>query len=71
METSARENVNVEEAFLQMVGRIYEITTQKSLQNNTKEATNPSLQGKMFIYIDEVSVTKQTSNCCSYRLIHI
>ncbi|CAI9773706.1 unnamed protein product [Fraxinus pennsylvanica] len=67
METSARENVNVEEAFLQMVGRIFEIASQKSLQNKTKEATNPTLQGKKeIIYINEVSATKQNSNCCSY-----
>ncbi|KAL2539417.1 Ras-related protein RABA6a [Abeliophyllum distichum] len=67
METSARENVNVEEAFLQMVGRIYEITSQKSLETKTKEATNPTLQGKKeIICIDEVSATKQTSSCCSY-----
>ncbi|KAK6127638.1 hypothetical protein DH2020_038617 [Rehmannia glutinosa] len=32
METSAKENLNVEEAFLQMITRIYEITCHKSLE---------------------------------------
>ncbi|CAK9139831.1 unnamed protein product [Ilex paraguariensis] len=65
METSAKENVNVEEAFLQMVTKIHEITSQKSLEAKTNE-TSPTLNGKKeIINVDEVSATKQTS-CCSY-----
>ncbi|KAK6153978.1 hypothetical protein DH2020_013617 [Rehmannia glutinosa] len=71
METSAKENLNVEEAFLQMINRIYEITCHKSLAAKVSEATTTAqtlLQGKNkeIICIDEVSATKQTSRCCSY-----
>ncbi|KAI3463715.1 hypothetical protein Pfo_020378 [Paulownia fortunei] len=58
METSAKENLNVEEAFLRMITRIYELTITTTAQ---------TLQGKKeIICIDEVSATKQTSRCCSY-----
>ncbi|XP_050219743.1 ras-related protein RABA6a-like [Mercurialis annua] len=69
METSALENLNVEEAFLEMITKIHQITTQKSLEakvsnsNNTSNTTN-LLVGKEVIIIDEVSATKQ-SRCCS------
>ncbi|KAI3463699.1 hypothetical protein Pfo_020362 [Paulownia fortunei] len=69
METSAKENLNVEEAFLQMITRIYELTCHKSLEAKVSEATTTAqtLQGKKeIICIDEVSATKQTSRCCSY-----
>ncbi|GFP86238.1 RAS-related protein raba6b [Phtheirospermum japonicum] len=76
METSAKENLNVEEAFLQMINRIYEITChKKSLEGNkvSDEAIKTSAQTvvqlgkkKEIICIDEVSATKQTSLCCSY-----
>ncbi|KAF8390008.1 hypothetical protein HHK36_024528 [Tetracentron sinense] len=63
METSALENLNVEEAFLQMITKIHEITSQKSLDAKIAEATMPHA-GRTIICIDEVSATKQTS-CCS------
>ncbi|XP_073291428.1 ras-related protein RABA6a-like [Primulina huaijiensis] len=68
METSAKENLNVEEAFLHMIHRIYEITSHKSLEAKTssRESTDlKTLQGnKEIICIDEVSATKQPSSCC-------
>ncbi|PIM98529.1 GTPase Rab11/YPT3, small G protein superfamily [Handroanthus impetiginosus] len=69
METSAKENMNVEEAFLRMITRIYELTCHKSLEPKVSEAnkTIENLQGnKEILCIDEVSATKQTSRCCSY-----
>ncbi|CAA0815354.1 Ras-related protein RABA6a [Striga hermonthica] len=78
METSAKENLNVEEAFLQMITRIFEITHQKSLLESNKmsdhdHATSASadqtilkLEKKEIIRIDELSTTKQSSHCCSY-----
>ncbi|XP_073148458.1 ras-related protein RABA6a-like [Henckelia pumila] len=72
METSAKENLNVEEAFLHMIHRIYEITsTHKSLEpkiTTSCESTDlkSTLQGnKEIICIhDEVSATRQPSSCC-------
>lgn len=69
METSALENLNVEEAFLQMITRIYKlISSQKYLEAKMNEtaATTPLPSGKEIINVDEVSETKQHSNCCSY-----
>ncbi|XP_065850956.1 ras-related protein RABA6a-like [Euphorbia lathyris] len=77
-ETSAMENLNVEEAFLEMITKIHQITTQKSLEskmnNEQHEYSNGDsnnglkssivLVGKE-INVDEVSATKQSS-CCSY-----
>ncbi|KAL0380158.1 UNVERIFIED_CONTAM: Ras-related protein RABA6a [Sesamum angustifolium] len=72
METSAKENLNVEEAFLQMITRIYQLSCHKSMETKTSDAAASStvqtvLQGKKEILcIDEVSATKQTNRCCSY-----
>lgn len=64
METSALENLNVEEAFLEMITRIHEITSQKSLEAKNNEITS-SLHGpKQVIQIDEVTATKKPY-CCS------
>lgn len=69
METSAKENLNVEDAFLQMITRIYEITCHKTLEakvNETNKTRVQTLQGKKeIICIDQVSPTTQTSRCCS------
>ncbi|XP_034917346.1 ras-related protein RABA6a isoform X2 [Populus alba] len=70
METSALENLNVEEAFMQMISRIHEIASQKSLEAKKNETTISTIKalpvGKEVINIDEVSATKQASYCCSY-----
>ncbi|GER32409.1 RAB GTPase homolog A6A [Striga asiatica] len=78
METSTKENLNVEEAFFQMITRIFEITRKKSLLESNKmsdhdQATSASadqtvlkLEKKEIICIDELSATKQNSHCCSY-----
>lgn len=71
METSALENLNVEEAFMQMITRIHEIASQKSLEAKKNETTISTIKalpvGKEVINIDdEVSATKQASYCCSY-----
>ncbi|GAV87183.1 Ras domain-containing protein [Cephalotus follicularis] len=66
METSALQNFHVEEAFLHMVTRIYEITMQKNLEAKEIESTVPTLPaGKEMINIniDQVTATKQ-STCC-------
>uniref|UniRef100_A0A7N1A4E3 Uncharacterized protein n=1 Tax=Kalanchoe fedtschenkoi TaxID=63787 RepID=A0A7N1A4E3_KALFE len=72
METSAMENVNVEEAFLQMIRRIHDITRlqkQKSFDakggGQVAAARAVLCTGKEIINIDEVSATKQTHICCS------
>lgn len=73
METSAKENINVEEAFLNMINKIHEITSKKSLEaklNNHDVKANDSLHGaKEIIIVDdhEVSATKHnsTSYCCT------
>ena len=73
METSALENLNVEEAFLHMITKIHEITTQKSLQAklmvNDQIAPKSLNSAKQIIHINndqyEVTATKQTSFCCS------
>ncbi|KAL3375251.1 hypothetical protein AABB24_006637 [Solanum stoloniferum] len=70
LETSAMENLNVEEAFLQMINKIHEIVSQKSLEAKLNEVTTPkSLQeGKKLEIINmmdnEVTATKQNVNCC-------
>lgn len=67
METSALEKVNVEEAFMHMITKIHEITSQKSLEAKTN-GTAPSstlCSGEKIITIDnEVSATKQSTTCC-------
>ncbi|KAH7549397.1 hypothetical protein ACOSP7_025841 [Xanthoceras sorbifolium] len=67
METSALENLNVQDAFLQMFSKILENTVQKNLETKTNDQTKTMnvLQGrKEIINIDhEVTATKQSS-CC-------
>ena len=64
METSALENRNVEEAFLQMIKQIHEITSKKYLDiPKTNETTNLH-GGKQIITLDEVTATKHSNNCC-------
>ncbi|KAL0425327.1 UNVERIFIED_CONTAM: Ras-related protein RABA6b [Sesamum radiatum] len=51
METSAKENLNVEEAFLQMITRIYQLSCHKSMEAKTSDAAASStvptvLQGR-------------------------
>ncbi|KAM7482945.1 hypothetical protein LguiB_007528 [Lonicera macranthoides] len=68
METSAKENVNVEDAFLQMITRIHEITSQKSLEaKKTETIPTATLNGgsKQINIIDEVSATKRAT-CCTH-----
>jgi len=67
METSAKENVNVEDAFLQMITRIHEVTSQKSLEAKKSETIQTtSLNGgaKQISIVDEVSATKHTTTSC-------
>ncbi|XP_071686671.1 ras-related protein RABA6a-like [Rutidosis leptorrhynchoides] len=66
METSAKDNLNVEDAFLQMITKVFEIASQKSLEAKENEETKKVIEGKKeIIYVvDEVSATKQTS-CCN------
>ncbi|XP_012068454.2 ras-related protein RABA6b [Jatropha curcas] len=67
METSALENINVEEAFLEMITKIHEIMSQKAKINDNSNTTITMTipVGKEILTIDEVSATKQ-STCCSY-----
>ncbi|KAI7730245.1 hypothetical protein M8C21_023082 [Ambrosia artemisiifolia] len=67
METSAKDNLNVEDAFLQMITKIYEIASQKSLDAKKKESS-PNLDGKKEIIVvdaEEVAPTKQIGCCRS------
>ncbi|KAK6921310.1 Small GTPase [Dillenia turbinata] len=69
MGTSDLENLNVEEAFLQMITKMHEITSHKSLEAKLNETPKGTLQdGTEIINIsinEEVSATKH-SPCCSY-----
>ncbi|XP_009356048.2 ras-related protein RABA6a-like [Pyrus x bretschneideri] len=72
METSALENVNVEQVFLVMISKIHDITRQKSLEAKVEEtsvASNSLGGAKETIHIGgddhEVTVTKPSSYCCS------
>ncbi|XP_052181230.1 ras-related protein RABA6b-like [Diospyros lotus] len=68
LETSALENLNVEEAFLQMITQIHQVTSQKTLEakSNDMGMGAPTLHGaKQIINVDEVSATKHAT-CCSY-----
>ncbi|GKV23666.1 hypothetical protein SLEP1_g33370 [Rubroshorea leprosula] len=67
METSALENLNVEAAFLQMIGKIHEITSQKCLEAKTNETRTSLQRGKEIISIDEVTATKQQYSTCCYK----
>jgi len=66
METSALKNLNVEEVFLQMITRIYDMTRQKNLAAKMEEKPINLLNGKeIHVTADEVTATKQASTCCS------
>lgn len=69
METSAKEKLNVEEAFLHMITKIHEITSQKTLEAKVNETSiNSSLHGggkEITISVDEVTATKHSSTTCS------
>ncbi|KAI4374479.1 hypothetical protein MLD38_012468 [Melastoma candidum] len=73
METSALENLNVEDAFLQMITKIHEITSQKILEAKSNEtsvaaavAAKSLVGGTEIIHLeDEVTATKKASYCCS------
>ncbi|KAM7280327.1 hypothetical protein ACFE04_007461 [Oxalis oulophora] len=68
METSALENLNVEEAFLEMVSKIHEVTMHKHLEGKANDNTISVLLlgGKEIVSMDEVSATKKPPICCSY-----
>ncbi|KAI9114054.1 hypothetical protein K1719_015305 [Acacia pycnantha] len=63
METSALQNVNVEDAFLQMITKIHDVTSHKNLELKTNGTTIDIPNGKQITVVDEVTTTKQ-SNCC-------
>ncbi|CAH1439179.1 unnamed protein product [Lactuca virosa] len=64
LETSAKENVNVEDAFLQMITKIYKIASQKSLEAKNNES-KPNLDGwKEIQVVDEVAPIKH-NDCCT------
>ncbi|CAI9273158.1 unnamed protein product [Lactuca saligna] len=63
LETSAKENLNVEDAFLQMITKIYKIASQKSLEAKNDES-KPNLDGwKEIKVVDEVAPIKH-NDCC-------
>ncbi|PWA87389.1 RAB GTPase [Artemisia annua] len=64
METSAKDNLNVEDVFLQMITKIYSIASQKSLDAKKNESV-PNLDGRkeILVVVDEEAPSKQTS-CC-------
>ncbi|XP_043696143.1 ras-related protein RABA6b-like [Telopea speciosissima] len=65
METSALENLNVEEAFLQLVFQIYEVTSKKRLDAKTSQAqTITPTTGKTILHLDPVSDQTQQTGCC-------
>ncbi|KAF7822262.1 ras-related protein RABA6b-like [Senna tora] len=69
METSALQNLNVEEAFLEMITKIHDVTIHKSLEakrNDTLSMRMNLSNGKEISLDDEVTATKHQSNyCCS------
>lgn len=67
METSALQNLNVEEAFLQMITNIHDITNHKSLEAKKNDIIMNLPSGKEISLVDEVTATKQPNyyNCCS------
>ncbi|KHN21664.1 Golgin candidate 2 [Glycine soja] len=54
METSALKNLNVEEVFLQMITRIYDMTSQKNLAAKMEEQPINLLNGKEIHIADEI-----------------
>ncbi|XP_028786912.1 ras-related protein RABA6a [Neltuma alba] len=65
METSALQNVNVEDAFLQMITKIHDVTTHKSLEVKANGTATSIPNGKQITVMDEVTATKQSSCCYS------
>ncbi|GKD82488.1 Ras-related protein RabA6a-like protein [Tanacetum coccineum] len=65
METSAKDNLNVEDVFLQMITKIYSIASQKSLDAKKNESI-PNLDGRkeIFVVVDEEVPSKQIG-CCT------
>lgn len=64
METSALQNVNVEDAFLQMITKIHDVTTLKSLELKTNGTTIGIPNGKQITVVDEGKTTNKQSHCC-------
>lgn len=64
METSALQNVNVEDAFLQMIIKIHDVTTLKSLELKTNGTTIGIPNGKQITVVDEGKTTNKQSHCC-------
>ncbi|KAF1874562.1 hypothetical protein Lal_00029990 [Lupinus albus] len=65
METSALKNMNVEEVFLQMIIKVYDITRQRNVEAKMNEKEINILSGKeIHVVVDEVTTTKQAI-CCS------
>lgn len=68
METSALKNLNVDQVFLQMITKIFDITTQRSLEAKMdidQKPINNLSNGKQIHIDDEVTATKQPPSCCS------
>lgn len=65
METSALQNLNVDEAFLEMITKIHDIISQKSLETKMNGAALNLPSGKEIHIADEVTATKQAKYCCS------
>lgn len=76
METSALENRNVEEAFLHMISKIYEIANRKAIESRNAardfgvnghgvDLIRSLKSGKEIVDVNEVSETKQRGYCCS------
>ncbi|KAL8193122.1 hypothetical protein R6Q57_027026 [Mikania cordata] len=65
METSAKDNLNVEDAFLQMITKIYEIASLKNL-NAKKIGSNPNLDGKkeIIVVVDDELASFRHNGCC-------
>lgn len=67
VETSAKQNLNVEEAFLQMITKIYEIASLRSLEAKKNDEANVNLDGRkeIVVVVDEVAPTKHIGCCTS------
>lgn len=63
METSALQNLNVEDAFLEMITKIHDIISHKSLEDKMNGTKLGLPNGKEIHIADEVTATKQV-NCC-------
>ncbi|VFQ87201.1 unnamed protein product [Cuscuta campestris] len=66
LETSAMENVNVEEAFLEMITKIHEVVSQKRLEVEMNTPSIALFGQKEVINIDGIAAAKQAPNCCAY-----